>query len=112
MLLEGKRLLLTGVLTEGSIAYAVAERAQRAGAEVVLTGFGRGLRITERVARRLPEPPDVLELDVNEPAHVEAVATALDESWGTLDGVLHAGALAPPPALGGPFPPPPADAAE
>src|SRR5437764_490262 len=59
MLLEGKRLLVTGVLTEGSIAYAVAERAQRAGAEVVLTGFGRGLRITERMARRLPQPPDV-----------------------------------------------------
>ena len=65
MLLEGKRLLLTGVLTDDSIAYAVAERAQRAGAEVVLTGFGRGMRITERIARRLPEPPDVLELDVN-----------------------------------------------
>ena len=64
MLLDGKRLLITGVLTDDSIAYAVAERAQAAGAEVVLTGFGRGLRITERVARRLPEPPDVLELDV------------------------------------------------
>src|SRR5438128_9869928 len=61
MLLDGKRLLITGVLTDDSIAYAVAERAQRAGAEVVLTGFGRGLRITDRVARRLPEPPDVLE---------------------------------------------------
>jgi len=112
MLLDGKRLLITGVLTDDSIAYAVAERAQRAGAEVVLTGFGRGLRITERVARRLPEPPDVLELDVNEPAHVEAVATALDERWGTLDGVLHAVAFAPPEALGGRFLDTPADAAE
>src|SRR5205085_9408513 len=78
----------------------------------VLTGFGRGLRITERVARRLPEPPDVLELDVNEPAHVEAVATALDERWGTLDGVLHAVAFAPPEALGGRFLDTPVDAAE
>ena len=112
MLLDGKRLLITGVLTDDSIAYAVAERAQRAGAEVVLTGFGRGLRITERVARRLPEPPDVLELDVNEPAHVEAVAAALDERWGMLDGVLHAVAFAPPEALGGRFLDTPADSAE
>ena len=111
MLLEGKRLLLTGVLTDDSIAYAVAERAQRAGAEVVLTGFGRGLRITERIARRLPQPPDVLELDVNAPDHVETVAAALDERWGALDGVLHAIAFAPPEALGGRFLETPADAA-
>src|SRR5690606_184085 len=63
MLLEGKRLLVTGVLTESSIAYAVAEGAQREGAEVVLTGFGRGLSITQRIARRLPREPEVLELD-------------------------------------------------
>jgi enoyl-[acyl-carrier protein] reductase I len=112
MLLEGKRLLITGVLTDDSIAYAVAERAQRAGAEVVLTGFGRGLRITERMARRLPEPPDVLELDVNAPDHVENVAAALDERWGALDGVLHAIAFAPPEALGGRFLDTPAEAAE
>ena len=65
MLLEGKRLLVTGVLTRGSIAYAVAERAQQEGAEVVLTGFGRTRRMTERAAARLPSPPDVVELDVN-----------------------------------------------
>jgi len=112
MLLDRKRLLITGVLTEGSIAFAVAERAQRAGADVVLTGFGRGLRITERVARRLPEPPDVLELDVNEPAHVEAVAAELDRRWGALDGVLHAVAFAPPEALGGRFLDTPAEAAQ
>ena len=112
MLLDGKRLLITGVLTDDSIAYAVAERAQNAGAEVVLTGFGRGLRITERVARRLPEPPDVLELDVNAPDDVETVAAALDERWGTLDGVLHAVAFAPPEALGGRFLQTPAEAAE
>jgi meromycolic acid enoyl-[acyl-carrier-protein] reductase len=112
MLLDGKRLLITGVLTDDSIAYAVAERAQNAGAEVVLTGFGRGLRITERVARRLPEPPDVLELDVNAPDDVETVAAALDERWGALDGVLHAVAFAPPEALGGSFLQTPAEAAE
>jgi meromycolic acid enoyl-[acyl-carrier-protein] reductase len=112
MLLDGKRLLITGVLTDDSIAYAVAERAQNAGAEVVLTGFGRGLRITERVARRLPEPPDVLELDVNAPDDVETVAAALDERWGALDGVLHAVVFAPPEALGGRFLQTPAEAAE
>ena len=64
-MLEGKRLLITGVITRHSIAFAVAREAQLAGAEVVLTGFGRGRRLTERAAKRLPEPPDVLELDVN-----------------------------------------------
>jgi len=67
MLLEGRRLLVTGVLTESSIAFSIARRAQEEGAELVLTGFGRGLRITQRVARRLPTEPDVLELDVNDP---------------------------------------------
>ncbi len=102
-LLTDKRLLITGVLTEGSIAYSVAAAAQREGAEIVLSGFGRGLRITERIAQRLPTPADVLELDVNEPAQIEAVAAALTERWGHLDGVLHAIAFAPPDALGGRF---------
>jgi enoyl ACP reductase len=103
MLLDGKRLLITGVLTERSIAYAVAERAVAEGAEVVLTGFGRGLRITERMAKRLPGEPDVLELDVNDPDHISALAASLDERWGSLDGVLHAIAFVPPDALGGNF---------
>src|SRR5438876_8254352 len=99
-MLEGRRLLVTGVLTQDSIAYAVAERAQQAGAEVVLTGFGRGLSITQRIAKRLPTEPDVLELDVNEPAHLDAVSGDLDARWGALDGVLHAIAFAPEDALG------------
>jgi enoyl ACP reductase len=111
-MLEGRRLLITGVLTQDSIAYAVAERAQAAGAEVVLTGFGRGLRITERIARRLPSEPPVLELDVNDPAHLEAVAADLEERWGALDGVLHAIAFAPEDALGGSFLTAPAESAE
>ena len=69
-MLKGKRLLITGVLTKGSIAYTVAERAQQEGAEIVLTGFGRTWRMTERAAARLPEPPDILELDVNNPAEL------------------------------------------
>jgi meromycolic acid enoyl-[acyl-carrier-protein] reductase len=111
-MLEGRKLLITGVLTQDSIAYAVAERAQSAGAEVVLTGFGRGLRITERIAKRLPTEPPVLELDVNESAHLDNVAAALGERWGTLDGVLHAIAFAPEDALGGAFLTAPPESAE
>jgi enoyl-[acyl-carrier protein] reductase I len=110
--LDGKKLLITGVLTQDSIAFAVAEGAQRAGAEVVLTGFGRGLSITRRIAGRLPEPPDVLELDVNEPEHIAAVAAALADRWEHLDGVLHAIAFAPEDALGGRFLQTPAASAE
>jgi len=102
-LLDEKRLLVTGVLTDSSIAFAVAAAAQREGADVVLSGFGRGLRITERIAQRLPAPADVLELDVNDPAQIDAVAGELSRRWGHLDGVLHAIAFAPPDALGGHF---------
>jgi enoyl ACP reductase len=99
MLLDGKKLLITGVLTRGSIAYAVAERAQQEGAEIVLTGFGRTRRMTERAAARLPDPPPVHELDVNSPEDLSALASSLDR----LDGVLHAIAFAPGDALGGNF---------
>ena len=103
MLLEGRKLLITGVLTDKSIAYSVARRAQEEGAEIVLTGFGRGLRITERMAKRLPAEADVLELDVNSPEQLESVAGALDERWGSLDGILHAIAFVPADAMGGQF---------
>jgi meromycolic acid enoyl-[acyl-carrier-protein] reductase len=103
MLLDGRKLLITGVLTDKSIAYTVARRAQEEGAEVVLTGFGRGLRITERMAKRLPTGCDVLELDVNDPEQLEAIARMLDERWGRLDGLLHAIAFVPADALGGRF---------
>ena len=66
-MLEGKKLLITGVINRESIAFEVARQAQEAGAEIVLTGFGRAKRMTERAGARLPEPPDVLELDVNDP---------------------------------------------
>lgn len=111
-LLAERKLLVTGVLTEASIAFSVAAAAQREGAEVVLTGFGRGLRITERVGRRLPQPADVLEMDVNDVGQIEAVAAALGERWGRLDGLLHAIAFAPPDALGGRFLQTPAESAE
>jgi enoyl ACP reductase len=110
--LEGKRLLLTGVITRQSIAFSVAEQAQRAGAEIVLTSFGRARRMTERAAKRLPDPPDVLELDVNEPADFEALTAELDSRWGGLDGALHAVAFAPEDALGGRFLDTPSDSAQ
>lgn len=110
--LEGKRLLLTGVITHRSIAFAVAERAQRQGAEIVLTGFGRTRRLTERAAKRLDPTPDVLELDVNEPGDLDFVAIGLNERWGGLDGLLHAIAFAPKDALGGEFLNTPPESAE
>ena len=103
MLLEGKKLLITGVLTDDSIAWHVARIVQEEGAEIVATGFGRGMRLTERSVRRLPEPCDVLELDINDPAHVGALTADLTDRWGMIDGALHAIAFAPADALGGNF---------
>ncbi len=103
MLLEGKRILITGVLAESSIAFAVARLAQEQGAEVVLTSFGRVMRLTQRSARRLPVEPDVVELDITDPTHLESLTTDLRERWGRVDGVLHAVAFAPASCLGGNF---------
>ena len=103
MILQGKRLLITGVITKDSIAFHVAEQAQREGASILLTSFGRVRRLTERAAQRLPEPVDVLELDVNRAEDLEAVAAEVRERWGGLDGVLHAIAFAPEDAIGGNF---------
>jgi enoyl-[acyl-carrier protein] reductase I len=102
-LLAGKKLLITGVLTQQSIAFAAAQAAQEHGAQLVLSSFGRAMSITGKVARRLPDPPDVLELDANDPAQIEAVREELASRWGTLDGFLHAIAFAPQDALGGNF---------
>ena len=103
MSLEGKRILITGVMTRESLAFAIAERAQLSGAEVLLTSFGRARRLTERSARRLPDPPDVLELDVTKPDDFERLAVELERRWESVDGVLHAVAFAPEDALGGNF---------
>jgi len=94
---------VTGVLTDDSLAFGVAQLAQKEGASVVLTGAGRGLSLTRRVARHLPDPPDVLELDVTVPDHIATVAADLDQRWGALDGVLHAIGFAPASCLGGGF---------
>jgi enoyl-[acyl-carrier protein] reductase I len=102
-ILDGKRLLITGVLTDASLAFGVAKLAQEEGAEIVLTGAGRALRLTQRTARKLPTEPDVLEFDVTEDTHTEAVRDALGEKWDQVDGALHAIGFAPESCLGGGF---------
>jgi meromycolic acid enoyl-[acyl-carrier-protein] reductase len=103
MILEGKRIVITGVVTRHSIAWEVARQAQEAGAELVLTGFGRARRMTERAAAKLPHDTDVLELDVNSDDDLAALQAELTARWGRVDGVLHAIAFAPGDALGGAF---------
>jgi meromycolic acid enoyl-[acyl-carrier-protein] reductase len=100
MLLAQKRILVTGVLNDASIAYSVARRAQEEGAEVVLTSFGRAMSLTQRAARRLPSPAEVAELDVTDATQLETLS---DRVGGRLDGVLHAIAFAPESCLGGGF---------
>ena len=101
MLLEGKRLVVTGVLTESSLAFSVARLAQEQGADVVLTSFGRPMSLTQRSARRLPRPADVLELDVTDSEHLVRLREELGSRWGGVDGVLHAIGFAPEACLGG-----------
>jgi enoyl ACP reductase len=101
-LLEGKRLLITGVLTESSIAFNVARLAQEEGARVVLTGYGR-LSLVERIAKRLPEPPPVIELDVQNNEHLDTLADRVGEHLEGLDGVVHSIGFAPQSCLGGNF---------
>lgn len=102
-LLEGKRILVTGVVNRRSIAFATAERAQALGAEVILTSFGRIRRMTERTAKRLETGVPVLELDVNSDADLDRLPDLVGEHWDGVDGVLHAIAHAPADALGGNF---------
>jgi enoyl ACP reductase len=98
-LLDGKRLLITGVITEASIAFSVAKVAQEQGAEVVLTGYGR-LSLVERVARRLPKPAPLVELDVTSEQDLAALADRVREHVDGLDGVLHSVGFAPASCLG------------
>jgi enoyl-[acyl-carrier protein] reductase I len=102
-ILDGKRILVTGVLTDASLAFSAARLAQQQGAEVVLTGAGRGLSLTQRTARKLPSPAEVLELDVTVPDHATKVREALEREWGRVDGALHAIGFAPASCLGDDF---------
>ena len=99
-LLDGKRLLITGVLTDASLAFAVARLAQEEGAEIVLSGAGRALSLTRRTARKLPDEPEVLEIDVTSPEQLAAAGATLADRWDRLDGILHAIGFAPPDCLG------------
>ncbi|GAA0919729.1 enoyl-ACP reductase FabI [Nonomuraea longicatena] len=101
-ILDGKRILVTGVLTDASIGFSIAKIAQDEGAEVVLTGFGR-LSLVERIAKRLPKPAPVLELDVQNTEHLDSLAARVGEHVDGLDGVVHSIGFAPQTALGGNF---------
>jgi enoyl ACP reductase len=103
MLLDGKKLLITGVLTPQSIAFSAAKAALEQGAEIVLTNFGRTVSLTQKTAKRLPSTPDVLDMDVTSDEQIAATAEELRQRWGRLDGFLHAIAFAPQDALGGNF---------
>jgi len=102
-LLDGKKIVITGVLTDASLAFGVAQLARREGADIVLTGAGRALKLTQRTARKLGDDIDVFELDVTVPEHGVAVREALAEKWGHVDGVLHAIGFAPEVCLGDDF---------
>src|SRR5664280_257016 len=99
MLLQGKKLLITGVLKDSSIAFHVAKLAQEEGAEIVLTSFGRAMKITQAIARRLPSTPTIIELDVTNQEHLDSLAQRLGEHVDRLDGVLHSIGYAPPGAF-------------
>jgi enoyl ACP reductase len=98
-ILDGKRILVTGLLTDASIAFHVAKLAQLEGATVVLTSFGRTMRITQTIAKRLPELPPVVELDVQDADHLAALADRVREHVDGLDGVVHSIGFAPPGAF-------------
>ena len=102
-ILNGKNLVITGVLTDASLAYGVAEIAKAEGANLILTGAGRALSLTKRTARKIDPEIEVLELDVTVPDHVEAVRNTVSERWGRVDGVLHAIGFAPASCLGDDF---------
>jgi enoyl-[acyl-carrier protein] reductase I len=101
-ILEGKKILVTGVLTDASIAFSVARVAQEEGATVVLTAFPRP-SLTERIAKKLPVTPPVLELDVTNPDHMGSLADRISEHVDGLDGVVHSIGFAPQAAMGGNF---------
>jgi meromycolic acid enoyl-[acyl-carrier-protein] reductase len=101
-LLAGKRILVTGVITDQSIGFHVARIAQHEGATVVVTGFGR-MSLVERIVKRLPSPVPLIELDVTNDEHLDTLADRARAHVGGLDGVLHSIAYAPPGALGGNF---------
>jgi enoyl-[acyl-carrier protein] reductase I len=102
-ILEGKKILVTGVLTEASIAFSVARLAQEEGAEVILSSFGRMLPITTKIAERLPKPAPVIELDATNDTDLKELSGRISAHADSIDGIVHAIAFAPQTALGGNF---------
>ena len=102
-ILDGKRLVITGVLTDASLAYGIAELAIAEGAEIILTGAGRGLRLTERISRKLGDDIAVIEFDATDASHVHSLRAAITERWDRVDGALHAIGFAPESCLGDDF---------
>jgi enoyl-[acyl-carrier protein] reductase I len=102
-ILQGKKILVTGVLTDGSIAFHIARLAQEEGATVVLSSFGRALSLTTRISGRLPQAAPVIELDVSNQEHLDGLAVKIKEHVPHLDGVIHSIGFAPEAALGGNF---------
>ena len=103
MILEGKRVLIAGMSDRRSIGYAIAVEAQRAGAELLLTSFGRMMSITQMTAKKLNPVPEIFELDVTKPSDISAAVDAIGKRWDRIDGLVHSLAYAPPDALGGKF---------
>jgi len=101
-ILDGKKLLITGVITDASIAFSAAKLAQQQGAQIVLTGYGR-MSLVKRVAAKLPDPPPVVELDVADQEHLDTLADRVREHMDGVDGVLHSIGFAPASCLGGDF---------
>jgi enoyl-[acyl-carrier protein] reductase I len=103
VILEGKRVLIAGMSDRRSIGFSIAQEAQRAGAEIILTSFGRMMSITQMTAKKLNPVPDILEMDVQKPSDIESAYRQVAERWDRLDGLVHSVAFAPQDALGGQF---------
>jgi len=103
VILKGKRILIAGMSDRRSIGYAIAVEAQRQGADLLLTSFGRMMTITQMTAKKLNPVPDILEMDVTKPADIEAAVKETSKRWDRIDGLVHSVAFAPADALGGKF---------
>ena len=103
MILKGKRILIAGMSDRRSIGFAIAQEAQRQGAEILLTSFGRMMSITQMTAKKLSPVPDILEMDVQKPDDIKAAVDEVAKRWDRVDGLVHSVAFAPQDALGGEF---------
>src|SRR5262249_52316621 len=103
MILKGKRVLIAGMSDRRSIGFAIAQQAQREGAEILLTSFGRMMSITEMTAKKLNRVPEILEMDVTKASDIAEAARETGKRWDRLDGMVHSVAFAPADALGGQF---------